>query len=84
MRHSTRRSPSRSGSLDLNGKPRPPWARWYVVVFLDVASAQLFSYGNSTFGMVNAFHELQQRVQVMGVLQGAEVMPVMAQLRDAS
>jgi hypothetical protein len=74
--------PESEWGLDLGGKPRPPWARWRVVVLLDIVNAAILSYGNSTFGMTIAFEQLKQRIEIMRALQGADVMAVV-QLRDA-
>jgi hypothetical protein len=66
----------------LDGKPRPPWARWYITVFLDVLDAQLYTHANSTFGAMRATMQLEERIDWMCALQGAEVMALI-QLRDA-
>jgi hypothetical protein len=74
--------PEAEWSIDLSGKPRPPWVRWRVIALLDAVNAALFSYGNSTVGMTVAFEQLQQRIEIMNALRGGEVMAVV-QLRDA-
>ena len=74
--------PRASWSFDLNGKPRPPWAKWFTTVLLDPVDARLLSYGNSTIGTRIGFHELRERIQIMCALKGVEVLAVV-QLADA-
>jgi hypothetical protein len=61
----------------LNGEPEPPWKRWFITVFLDTVTAQLFTHGNSTVGAKIATLKLEDRIDWMRAMQdGAEVMPL--------
>jgi hypothetical protein len=67
----------------LDGEPEPPWRRWFITVFLDTVTAQLFTHANSTVGAKIATLKLEQSVDWMSALKGAEVMPLI-ELRSAS
>jgi hypothetical protein len=66
----------------LDGKPQPPWSRWYIVVFLDVQNAQLYTHANNTYGARLATLRLEERINWKRALVGVEVAPLI-QLRDA-
>jgi hypothetical protein len=62
--------------LGLDGQPRPPWQRQYIVYLLDMTDASLFTYINSTVGARIAVTRLIECVGWMRALKGAEVFPV--------
>ena len=66
----------------LDNKPRAPWSRWFITVFLDVLDAQLYTHANCTFGAKIATMRLEERIDWMTALQAAEVLALI-QLRDA-
>jgi hypothetical protein len=74
--------PQKQWLAGLDDKPRPPWARWYITVFLDVIDATLLTHSNCTFGAMKATMVLEERIDWMGALQGVPVMALI-ELRDA-
>jgi hypothetical protein len=58
---------------DLNGNPRPPWQYGYIVYLLDEATAEKFTFINSTIGARIAVHALQDRVASMRILRWVNV-----------
>jgi hypothetical protein len=62
----------------LDGQPRPPWQRQYVVYLLDTSDASLFTFANGTIGARMAWERLVDRVSWMRALRGAAVFPVVA------
>src|SRR5262249_32558793 len=74
--------PQKEWRTGLDGKPEPPWKRWYITVFLDTVTAQLFTHANCTVGARIATQQLEQNVEWMCALKGAEVMPLFG-LRSA-
>ena len=60
----------------LDGQPRPPWQRQYVVYLLDTSDASLFTFANGTIGAKKAWQRLVDRVAWMRALRGAAVFPV--------
>jgi hypothetical protein len=68
--------PQEQWEIGLDGRPRPPWARWHTVALLDPTEPRICSYGNSTLGMRLAVEDLRDRIDLMAVLQGFEALPV--------
>jgi hypothetical protein len=62
----------------LDGQPRPPRQRQYVVYLLDTSDASLFTFANGTIGARMAWERLVDRVSWMRALRGAAVFPVVA------
>jgi hypothetical protein len=60
----------------LDGQPRPPWQRQYVVYLLDTADASLFTFANGTVGAKIAWERLRDRVSWMRALRGTAVFPL--------
>jgi hypothetical protein len=61
---------------DLTGRPRPPYALFYVLYLLNEIDAQMFTYLNSTTGAEIAIQRLSSRICNMRLLRGAKVNPV--------
>jgi hypothetical protein len=60
----------------IDGKPRPPWQKNYVVYLLNPATAEQFTAINSTVGMAIAYHNLAKAVRIMRRLRGDHVLPI--------
>jgi hypothetical protein len=60
----------------LDGKPRPPWALTYVIYLVDLKTAALFTYAHDTFGAMQAYNALEERIAVMRILRGEHVFPI--------
>jgi hypothetical protein len=69
--------PRKQWRIGLNDEPEPPWKRWYITIFLDTLTAQLFTHANCTVGARLATVRLEERIDWMRAIQeGAEVMPL--------
>src|SRR5262249_55301223 len=60
----------------LDGKPKPPWVRQFVVYLIDAATAGFYTYLNSTIGARIAWDHLRERVITMRALRGTRVVPL--------
>jgi hypothetical protein len=60
----------------LDGKPRKPWALCYAVYLVDLNTAALFTYAHDTFGAMQAYTNLEERIAVMRMLRGEFVFPI--------
>jgi hypothetical protein len=60
----------------LDGKPRKPWTLTYVVYLVDLNTAALFTYAHDTFGAMQAYTNLEERIAVMRLLRGEFVFPI--------
>jgi hypothetical protein len=60
----------------IDGKPRPPWQKVWVCYLISIRDGTLFTFINSTIGAKIAVNQLNDRVQVMQALRGANVVPV--------
>jgi hypothetical protein len=60
----------------LDGQPRPPWQKQYVVYLLNLADASIYTFANSTVGARIAFERLADRVSWMRAIKGADVFPL--------
>jgi hypothetical protein len=67
--------PRNKWELDLNGKPRPPYEKAFVVYFLDLDSAERSTFINSTVGSAIAVSTLKDKVYWMRKMRGAGVVP---------
>src|SRR5262245_37440772 len=70
--------PQSQWEMDLNGQPRPPWQKQYVIYLLDPSTASLYTFLNSTVGARIAWEKLRERVTWMRALRGADVFPLVA------
>jgi hypothetical protein len=68
--------PQSEWELDLNGKPRPPWAHAVGAYLVDPASGAIFTYANSTMGAHMAIDQLREATVVMRSLRGMRVTPL--------
>jgi hypothetical protein len=62
--------------LDLNGKPRPPYALFHVAYLLNPIDASLYTCINASVGTGIAVDRLESRMKLMRHLRGANVNPV--------
>ena len=62
----------------LDGQPRPPWQRQFVVYLLDTSDASIFTFANGTIGARIAWERLVDRVNWMRALRGTAVFPLIA------
>jgi hypothetical protein len=60
----------------LDGQPRPPWQRQYVVYLLRASDASIFTFANGTIGARIAWERLVDRVSWMRALRGVNVFPL--------
>jgi hypothetical protein len=68
--------PKAQWEIGLDGKPRPPWQRAYVIYMLDLVSGTPYTYINSTTGARIAFEQLNERVVITRMLRNARVVPL--------
>ena len=68
--------PMSEWELDLNGKPRPPWAHTVGAYLVDPASGAIFTYANHTVGAHMAVDQLKESTLVMRSLRNARVTPL--------
>jgi hypothetical protein len=74
--------PQEQWELDMNGKPKPPWALFHVVYLFDAGDAGVYTHINSTAGTAIAVERLEERIAYMQALRGEGVRP-MVRLGDA-
>jgi hypothetical protein len=60
----------------LNGEPRPPWQRAYLIYLLNPRDGSIFTLINSTIGMRICFDRIKDRVKYMRALRGDRVCPL--------
>jgi hypothetical protein len=68
--------PQEEWETGLNGEPRPPWQKQYVIYLVSPTDGGTFTYINGTFGARIAFDRLKSKVVLMRQLRGANVVPV--------
>ena len=68
--------PQKEWETGLDGKPRPPWQKQWLVYLLDGTSAERFTFINSTFGARIAVDNLKDQVKWMRAMRGAHVFPL--------
>jgi hypothetical protein len=67
--------PMNEWELDLNGNPRPPWQRTYILYFLDLDTAERSTFASSTVGAEIAVARLKDKISWMRRMRGANVVP---------
>ena len=60
----------------LNGEPRPPWQRVYVVYLIRLHDASILTFISGTAGARIAYNALTSKVYNMKVLRGTSVAPI--------
>jgi hypothetical protein len=60
----------------LDGEPRPPWSKYYVVYLLNPKDASICTFCNDTWGALRAYDGLRQKVKWMRAMRGASVVPL--------
>jgi hypothetical protein len=60
----------------LDGEPRKPWQRVFIVYLLDPKDASVFTLINSTVGMHICYDRLKDKVRWMRALRGEKVYPL--------
>src|SRR6516225_7117138 len=60
----------------LDGKPRRPWNLTYVIYLVDLKTGALYTYAHDTYGAMQAYNALEERIAVMRVLRGEHVYPI--------
>jgi hypothetical protein len=60
----------------LDGKPRPPWQRVYVIYLIRLHDASMLTFISGTAGARIAYNALTSKVYNMKVLRGANVAPI--------
>jgi hypothetical protein len=68
--------PQNEWELGLDNKPRPPWQLNYVVYLLNPATADTYTFLNSTIGARIAFERLSDKFHWMRKLRGLGVVPL--------
>jgi hypothetical protein len=61
----------------LDGKPRPPWQRVFLVYLIRLHDASIFTFISGTSGARIAFNKLTSQVSNMRVLRGENVAPIL-------
>jgi hypothetical protein len=62
--------------LGLDGKPSKPWKITYVVYLVDLKTGALYMYAHDTFGAMQCYHVLEERIAVIRMLRGEHVFPI--------
>jgi hypothetical protein len=60
----------------LDGKPKPPWQNVFGLYLLNPADGSIFTYVNSTTGTRIGYEKLKDRIDMMRMLRGTNVAPV--------
>jgi hypothetical protein len=68
--------PKKKWEPGLDGQPRAPWVKQYIVYLLDPKDAAIFTFINSTAGARIAARELKDKVSMMRALRGEKVCPI--------
>jgi hypothetical protein len=68
--------PTETWGTAIGGGPRTPWERYYLVYLLDVTTACLFNFWNSTVGTRMMVTAIEERTQWARALYGDDVMPL--------
>jgi hypothetical protein len=68
--------PQEEWEIGLDGEPRPPWVKQFVVYLLDPRDASIFTFINSTTGAAIAVDRLKEKVCWMRTLRGERVAPI--------
>jgi len=68
--------PQSEWETGLDGQPRAPFQKEYVVYLLDPSDASLYTFANSTVGAKIAHTRLVDRVSWMRAMRGAAVFPL--------
>jgi hypothetical protein len=68
--------PESEWATGLDGKPRPPWAKNWVVYLLNPKDASAYTFINSTAGARISVEQLEERVRLMRRIRGANVVPI--------
>jgi hypothetical protein len=68
--------PQETWEKGLDGKPRPPWQRQWVVYLVRVSDGSMFTFLNSTFGARLAVQKLAGQVIIMRRIREAMVLPL--------
>jgi len=75
--------PKSAWPIGMDGEPEPPWKRLYILYLLDIATAEIFTFANSTKGARVAVTTLEDRWEWIPALFGnAEIYPLVRP-RDA-
>jgi hypothetical protein len=70
--------PQSEWETGLDGNPRPPWQLNFAVYLLDGATAEMYTFVNSTTGARIAFERLNDKLDTMRFLRGENVVPLVA------
>jgi hypothetical protein len=69
--------PIEQWELGLDGKPSKPWKITYVIYLVDVfKTGALYMYAHDTYGAMQCYHMLEERIAVMRMLRGEHVYPI--------
>lgn len=60
------------------GEKRPPWVKQYVVYLFDPRDASAYTFINSTVGAMLAVDRLKERVTLMRMARGQQVVPIVS------
>ena len=60
----------------LNGEPRPPWQRVYLVYLIRMHDASMLTFISGTSGARIAYNKLTSQVYTMRLLRGANMAPI--------
>jgi hypothetical protein len=68
--------PKENWEIGLDGEPRPPWQKQFIVYLLDPNSAAKFTFANGTIGARIAVTNLKDQVKWMRAMRGDHVVPL--------
>jgi hypothetical protein len=68
--------PEENWEIGLDGEPRPPWQKQFVVYLLDPNSAAKFTFANGTVGARIAVANLKDQIKWMRAMRGDNVVPL--------
>jgi hypothetical protein len=68
--------PQKKWELGIDGEPRPPWQKQWIVYLMDPATASKYTFASGTIGARIAVSNLKDAVQWMCSMRGADVLPI--------
>jgi hypothetical protein len=68
--------PEENWEIGLDGNPRAPWQKQFVVYLLDLVSAAKFTFANGTVGARIAVSNLKDQIKWMRAMRGDNVVPL--------
>jgi hypothetical protein len=68
--------PEGEWEVGLDGEPRPPWQKQFIIYLLEPESAATFTYANGTAGARQAVSDLKNSIKWQRTIRGDHVVPL--------